>query len=81
MPELGTRPANQYLPRQVPQGGMQPVVEPASAEHQAVRFNTQQAEAARRAQAVETEAHGLFARLFGAVTGKPRGGAAHTVAE
>ncbi|OYV38867.1 MAG: ferredoxin [Thiomonas sp. 20-64-5] len=85
MPELGTRPANHYLPRSVPQSAAQRAEPDCGANH-AVPPSMVAAVATRQEQnlaiaAVEIEARGLFSRLFGAFTGKLTGAAAHPVAE
>lgn len=79
MPEIGTRPANQYLPRRLPLDGVQAAV----AEEHAARPQPAAgpSPAAQREAALEVEARGMFAKLFGALTGKPLGAAVQTVGE
>ena len=78
MPELGTRPANHYLPRQLPQGAAPTCVErvpsrEATARPQAAAVLPSPSEAA-----LEVEARGLFAKLFGALSkNQPKPSQAH----
>jgi hypothetical protein len=66
MPELGTRPANHYLPRQLPQGVAPANAEAASPHQTTARPQAAAVRPAPREAALEVEARGLFAKLFGA---------------
>lgn len=69
MPELGTRPANHYLPRRLQQpAATGDDTAPAAAQRQGVPVRAT-AHPPRQAEAVEMESRSLFARLFGAVLG------------
>ena len=64
MPELGTRPANHYLPRQLPQGAA-PADEMQKPSPQATSRQAAAPRPVPNEAALEVEARGLFARIFG----------------
>jgi len=67
MPELGTRPANHYLPRRLPQHAQAEDASAKAAPQWQGASPRAAAHAQRQAEAVEMESRSLFARLFGAV--------------
>ena len=71
MPEIGTRPANHYLPRQLPQGTA-PTVTAQVPSHQAKAGPAPAVKPVTTEAALEVEARGLFARLFGAFAKEPQ---------
>ncbi len=81
MPELGTRPANHYLPRHLPQGAAPANAEPASSWQATARPQADAVRPAASEAALEVEARGLFAKLFGAFSKPSQAHAGHKTAE
>ncbi|OZB68796.1 MAG: ferredoxin, partial [Thiomonas sp. 14-64-326] len=81
MPELGTRPANHYLPRQLPQGAAPANAEAASPHQTTARPQAAAVRPAPSEAALEVEARGLFAKLFGAFSKPSQTHAGHKTAE
>ena len=78
MPELGTRPANHYLPRQLPQGAAPTCVERVPSREATARPQAAAVLPAPSEAALEVEARGLFAKLFGALSkNQPKPSQAH----
>ena len=81
MPELGTRPANHYLPRQLLQGAAPTNAEAASPHQTTARPQAAAVRPAPSEAALEVEARGLFAKLFGAFSKPSQTHAGHKTAE